>query len=59
MMNSIYKLIFDTGKVVYITANGRKTAIDIYCRQHGVSREWCEDHCKVVNMGLAQDDIGG
>lgn len=46
-----YRLVLDTGIRETITANSRGEAIETYCRIHGVSREWMDEHCKAINCG--------
>ena len=50
-MTYLYKLIFDTGKVFCISAKSKKRAIEKYCEEYGVSKEWVDNHCRVINMG--------
>lgn len=50
-MKYLYKLLFDTGKVFFIVAKTRKRAISKYCEEYGVSKEWVDNHCRVINMG--------
>lgn len=50
-MRNLYKFIFDTGKVFFVPAKTKKQAIDKYCQEYEVSKEWVKDHCRVVNLG--------
>lgn len=50
-MTYLYKLISDTGKVFFISAKTRKRAINKFCEEYGVSKEWVDNHCRVLNMG--------
>ena len=43
----------DTGKSVTIVAKSRGKAIETYCRETGVSREWMAEHCRIINCGRA------
>lgn len=52
-MMCVYRLVMDTGIRETITAKSRGEAIETYCRIHGVSREWMDAHCKVINCGRA------
>ena len=49
-MKYLYKFIFDTGKLFFISAKSKKRAIEKYCEEYGVSEEWVEEHCRVLNM---------
>lgn len=53
-MKCVYRLIFDNGKIVNITAKCRANAIAHYCTEHGVSSEWVKSHCKIVNLGVVK-----
>ena len=50
-MRYLYKILFDTGKVFFVVATTRKIAINKFCEEHGVSKEWVDNHCRVLNMG--------
>lgn len=50
-MKFLYRLVMDTGKIVLISAKSRGSAIAEYCKETGVSREWMDNHCKVVCVG--------
>ena len=51
-----FKLVFDTGKIFYIRAKSRGKAIEKYCRETGVCKEWVDDHCIVKNLGRIKSD---
>lgn len=53
-MKSEYRLIFDNGQIVNITATCRANAIAQYCAKFGVSLEWLKSHCKIVNIGVVK-----
>lgn len=53
-MKSVFKLVFDTGEIFYITANTRAAAIDQYCNDSSVSKQWVKAHCRIVNMGKGE-----
>ena len=46
-----YRLVLDTGNSVTIVAASRRKAIEAYCKETGVSREWMAEHCKIINCG--------
>lgn len=48
---SEFKLVFDTGRIVYVVAKSRGAAIEAYCQQTGADKAWVKAHCKVVNNG--------
>lgn len=50
-MKYLYKFIFDTGKVLFTHANTKKRAINAICEEYGISKEWVENHCRILNMG--------
>ena len=50
-MKYLYKFVFDTGKLFFISARTKKSAINKYCEEYGVSKEWVDNHCRVLNMG--------
>lgn len=52
-MKWAYRLILDTGESETITAESRKKAIEAYCEEHGTSRKWMEEHCRIINCGRA------
>lgn len=47
-----YRITLDVGKIIYIKARSRGKAIEQYCKETGVSKEWVRDHCKVENLDL-------
>ncbi|MBO7253013.1 MAG: hypothetical protein J6V25_10370 [Oscillospiraceae bacterium] len=49
--SNLYKFIFDTGKVFFISAKTKKRAIAKFCQEYEISEEWVKDHCRVLNMG--------
>lgn len=51
-MKSVYKMIFDNGKIFYIRAKSRTKAIEQYCKEYGISEEWVKEHCRIVNQGM-------
>ena len=51
-MKSLYKMIFDNGKIFHIRAKTRTKAIEQYCEEYGISEEWVKAHCKIVNLGI-------
>ena len=53
-MKSVYRLLFDTGETVDITASCRANAIAHYCAEHGASLDWVKSHCKIVNLGVVK-----
>ena len=50
-MSYLYKFIFDTGKVICISATIKKRAINKVSEEYGISKEYIENHCRVINMG--------
>lgn len=48
----MYKLIFDNGKIFHISAKTRTKAIEVYCAEYGVSKEWVKQHCRIVKLGM-------
>lgn len=52
-MKWAYRLVLDTGNSVTIVASSRKKAIEAYCEDTGVIREWMEEHCRIINCGRA------
>ena len=55
-MKWAYRLVMDTGKIVTIAAKSRAKAIEAYCADTGVSREWMAEHCKVINCGRVKHE---
>lgn len=53
-MKWVYRLVLDTGTHETITAESKSKAIDAYCKQHGVSRMWMLEHCRVLNCGRVE-----
>ena len=51
-MKSVYKMIFDNGKIFHIRAKTRTKAIEQYCKEYGISEEWVKEHCRIVNQGM-------
>ena len=51
-MKSLYKMIFDNGKIFHIRAKCRTKAIEQYCEEYGISEEWVKKHCRIVNLGI-------
>ena len=50
-MKYIYKLVLDNGKIFHIRAKSRTKAIEQYCIDYGVSKEWVKAHSRTVNLG--------
>lgn len=50
-MRNIYKLIFDSGENKLIIAYTRGEAIEKYCKETGMKKEWLDSHCIVKNLG--------
>ena len=53
-MKSVYKMIFDNGKIFYYRVKTRKRAIERYCMEYGISEEWVKEHCRIVNQGRCE-----
>ena len=53
-MKSLYKMIFDNGKIFHIRAKTRTKAIEQYCTEYGVCEEWVKAHCRIVNQGMCE-----
>lgn len=51
MMKYIFKLVFDNGKIFYYLAKNRARAIEMYCQEFGVCRDWVDKHCLIKNQG--------
>ena len=52
MRKCLFKLVFDSGKIVLIPAATRTKAIEQYCIDCGASAEWVRRHCKIENLGI-------
>ena len=48
----MFELIFDNGKILYISAKTRAEAIEDYCTTVGVCKEWVKQHCRIVKLGM-------
>ena len=50
-MASDYKFIVDNGCIFYVCADSRKDAVEEFCKDHGVGKDFVKEHCIVKNMG--------
>ena len=46
-----FKFIMDCGSIIYICAESRKAAIEEFCKERGVSKDFVKEHCVVKNLG--------
>ena len=53
-MKCMFKLVFDNGKIFHISAKSRTKAIEMYCDEYGVCKEWVREHCRIVNLGVVE-----
>lgn len=56
MRKSIYKLVFNNGKIFHVSAKTRTKAIEKYCVEYGVCEEWIKQHCRIVNLGVKNNE---
>jgi TATA-box binding protein (TBP) (component of TFIID and TFIIIB) len=50
-LSYLYKFIFDTGKVICVSAKTRKRAINKVREEYEISKEFIANHCRILNMG--------
>lgn len=46
-----YKFTVDNGRIFYVCADSRKNAVELFCEEHGTSKDFVKDHCVVKSMG--------
>jgi len=51
MAVSEFKFVMDNGRITYVRAENRKAAIELFCKEQGISKEFAKEHCKIKNMG--------
>ena len=47
---NLFKFISDDGEE-FITAKNKKDAIEEYCRENGVTKDWVKKNCDIINLG--------
>lgn len=50
-MASDYKLVLDNGRTYYVCAESRKEAKELFCKEHGVRKDFLKEHCVIRNLG--------
>ena len=51
-----FKFTLDNGHIFYVCAETRKEAIELFCKEHGMSKEFLSKHCVVKNMGRIKNE---
>ena len=46
-----FKFVLDNGKIFYVCAGSRSEAIDLFCKEHGLGKNFIKEHCIVTNLG--------
>lgn len=46
-----FEFRFDSGFIYYVCADSRKNAIELFCKEHGMDKDFVSKHCVVKNMG--------
>lgn len=52
---SDFKFIMDSGEITYICAESRKAAIEYFCKERKVPKDFVNAHCIVKNMGRVKN----
>lgn len=54
-MASDYKFVVDSGRIAYICAESRKEAVEEFCKEYGVSKDFVKEHCIVKSLGRCRN----
>ena len=52
-----FKICTDAGIISFICASCKKEAIEIFCEDNGINKDYIKQHCIIKNMGGVKAEI--